>query len=893
MKCQSCGRQSGQEKYCTQCTDEKGNLKTFDEIAQNLTEYFIETQGFDREVAKSAAIGVMSRQPAWERKIEREERGKDMRMKTFLIVTAAIFTVVGAGLAYWMGTKTKADDSIKFNNFSKLPQAPFENIEKSKVDMFDVYEMKCPADQKLVELDGDFLTIKSLEGSEFSPDYQLYTYNTAAKTGYKFVPESLATRTQLMSKGSGLVFEKSNSGTRTDSRTVTWHYSPDNGTLKTLKGIMVKQYGKTVLVCASSGLKAIDSLTGTVKLEIPGEDSYSSAISDNFMVYHDSKINKIVIHWFNGKKIYLPHPAMVMDVVANNDYVIVNRGGQKEISTTCYYASTGDVIWKKGYLEGISISPVDQDGNSVVCWISSRPNPQKKDVKDDEDLGEVSYIRMSSPDVVNTVPIPSGYEDKDMYPISLSSNLIAWDCYRHNWRSTSDSGWNSGTVLIWDLWVYDIANDINLQLDSKNCDTVLVDGWKVAWEKYAGKDNEQFYNVKFVDLFFDDENGRVGTIDGKTKFTQVELMKEPIKITELRVKGEQTTRINDYLYVSGNENFLLPIQTVGGLMQYSLFNLNTNKFARLKKDDPDLPTVLGGNSVEWMCDFKWEFDDSGNSQFKQFYTSYDSSSKKFSDDRLEQMKPKYGHEKKSAWVIDSKGNKKTVFTSQYQIHAVYQQKIEKNNYLIITIYDNSYRLSGIHVYDCGKDSIVYSDQSGYKCSPLTNLCGKYLSYQLSLDRWKTVDMETGKIVRIDKELGKAFPQNALPDISPLSPKEAADQTLFTRLDGEYITIKATDYLNGNFDKGTKMKTKISKDEGCTPIDDHRYIVWDVKNRSNRDKTIAYGTLTLLDDATGMRVKLSDNYVVGSFQNFGDFICWTINRGRKDSQYANVCYAKIK
>ena len=197
MKCQSCGRQSGQEKYCNQCTNESGNLKTFEEIAQNLTEYFVETQGFDREVAKSAAIGVMSRQPAWERKIEREERGKDMRMKTFLIVTAVVFTVVGAGIAYWMGTKTKADDSIKFNNFSKLPQAPFENIEKSKVDMFDVYEMKCPADQKLVELDGDYLTMKSLEGSEFSPDYQLYTYNTAAKTGYKFVPESLATRTQL------------------------------------------------------------------------------------------------------------------------------------------------------------------------------------------------------------------------------------------------------------------------------------------------------------------------------------------------------------------------------------------------------------------------------------------------------------------------------------------------------------------------------------------------------------------------------------------------------------------------------------------------------------------------------------------------------------------------
>jgi hypothetical protein len=90
-----------------------------------------------------------------------------------------------------------------------------------------------------------------------------------------------------------------------------------------------------------------------------------------------------------------------------------------------------------------------------------------------------------------------------------------------------------------------------------------------------------------------------------------------------------------------------------------------------------------------------------------------------------------------------------------------------------------------------------------------------------------------------------------------------------------------------------MKTRISQNEGCKPIDDHRYVVWDAKTRSNRDKTIAYGTLSLLDDSTGKRVKLSDRYVVGSFQNYSEFICWTINRGCKDNQYTNVCYAKIK
>lgn len=646
-----------------------------------------------------------------------------------------------------------------------------------------------------------------------------------------------------------------------------------------------------VLNVSDNTIKAIDTQTGTIKTEVPSVDMFYAAVSDNFVVYFDSLINKIVIKWFNGKKIELPNYGTFWDIDVNNAFVLLTRIVNEKEITTCYEASTGKAIWEKNLIEPVFISQADSPAKTIICWSSDKVGIKNPNNKND-DLASINFICMNNPDVVNTVPIPSGYEDKDMYPIGLSSNLIAWDCYRHNYRSCTDNAWNAGTVLIWDLWVYDIANDINLQLDSKNCDTVLVDGWKVAWEKYAGKDNEQFYNVKYADLFFDDENGRVGTVNGKTKFTQVELMKEPIKITELRVKGEQTTKINDYLYVSGDDNFLLPIQTAGGLMQYSLFNLKTDKFARLKKDDPDLPTVLDGNSVEWMSDFNWDFSD-GDGDFIRSFTSYDSLTKKYSNDRLEQMKPKYGHEKKSAWIIDSKGNKKTVFNSQYKIHGVYQHKTEKNSYIVITVYDNSYRLSGIHVYDCGKDSVVYSDQSGYKCSPLTNICGKYLSYQLSLDRWKTVDMETGKIVRIDKELGKVYPQNALPDISPLSPKEAADQTLFTRLDGEYVTIKATDYLNGDFGKGTKMKSKVSKDEGCMPVDDHRYIVWNVKNRNNIDKTIAYGTLTLLDDSTGKRVKLSDNYVVGSFQNFGDFICWTINRGRKDSQYTNVCYAKIK
>ncbi|MBP7733741.1 MAG: hypothetical protein KA140_08330 [Caldisericia bacterium] len=588
MKCQSCGRQS-QGKHCTQCTDENGNLKTFEEIVQNLTEYFIETQGFDREVARSAAIGVMSRQPAWEQKMKRDERGKDMRMKTFLIVTAAVFTVVGAGIAYWMGTKTKADDSIKFRNFSKPPQAPFENIEKSKVDMFDVYEMKCPADQKLVELDGDYLTIKSLEGSEFSPDYQLYTYNTAAKTEYKFVPESLATRTQHVDKGAGLVFQESFNGN--GPKKINWYYCAKTGEMDTLNYSIIKKYGKMVLNVSDNSIKAIDTQTGTIKAEVPSVDMFYSAVSDNFVVYFDLLINRIVIKWFNGKKIELPNYGTFWDIDANNAFVLLTRIVNEKEITTCHEASTGKAIWEKNLIEPVFISKADNSDKTIICWSSSRPGIKKLNNKNN-DFASINFICMNNPEVVNTVTIPSGYDDKDMYPIGLSSNLIAWDCYRHNYRSCTDNAWNAGTVSSWDVWVYDIANDTNLQLDSKNCDTVLVDGWKVAWEKYENDKEDQYYNIKYMDLFVDDREKKNVSNSDLLKSTEVISKEEPFEITEIKMDGEQSTSIiqsMSYINIVGDNNDLLPFVSGQDSM---IYNINTKQKIKLRYNDDKLPIFL-------------------------------------------------------------------------------------------------------------------------------------------------------------------------------------------------------------------------------------------------------------------------------------------------------------
>ncbi len=877
MKCQSCGRTSSQT-YCNECIDQEGKLKSFEEVTENLTSYYVETQGFDREVAKSIAIGVLSHQPAWEAKLERIEKGKDMRMKTFLIATAAVFTVVGAGIAWWFGTRTKADDTIRFQNFSKLPQAPFANIVKSKVDQFEVSEMMCPADQRLVELDGDYLTMKSLEGSVYSPDYQLYTYNLKSNTGYKFIPESLATRTQLMGKGSGLVFQKANSG-----ELINWYYSPEKGLLSPLKGQLICQYGRTALVCLNNNLIAYDTLTGTVKKEIKGADGYGASVSNNFIVYYDEKIAKSVISWFNGRQIFLPHPAMIMEVVANDAYVVIARAGEKEKSTTCFYASTGDQIWKKDYMSGLKLSPATSEQESVFSWESSKPNPNKTS----EQLASADFILLGQPDSMKSVPVPEGYEAKDMFVLGVSQNLIIWDTQKHNSIYSDGSTTQAGYLSKCSIWAYDIASDLNLQLDSNNCDSVLVDGWNVAWEKYETEKDEQYTNIKLTNLFFEDKDGENGKFDSKTKINLVELMKEPLSIKEIAIKGQQTSSINDYLYVSGQTNSVIPIQFGG--FSYGLFNVDTEKAARLSKDDPNLPSVLDGRSVEWMSGFENDF--SHGYSIKCFYDSYDAKLKKFAEARLDETKPDYEYDIHTVKIIDSKGQKKTVFNSRYVIHFVSQQKTLTNTYLVIAIFDDSSRLSEIHVYDYRKDAITYSDHGGYKCSPEIELCGKFLLYQLSLDGWKTFDMEKGKIM--GNVEGSRDLQTVFRRISYNSPEKADDPVLFTRVNGVFMSIKASDFLNKNYGKGTKVKSKIGDKEGCVQIDDHRYMISETKRKSNIENYVFYGTLTMLDDSTGKRTLISDKYLIGSFKNNGDFICWTIDRGRKDSQYTNVCFAKIK
>jgi len=52
--------------YCVYCARPDGTMQSYDEKLEGMTEFIIKTQGLDKDVAKNAAKGMMSKLPAWQ-----------------------------------------------------------------------------------------------------------------------------------------------------------------------------------------------------------------------------------------------------------------------------------------------------------------------------------------------------------------------------------------------------------------------------------------------------------------------------------------------------------------------------------------------------------------------------------------------------------------------------------------------------------------------------------------------------------------------------------------------------------------------------------------------------------------------------------------------------------
>ena len=73
--CESCGmilhdtadyaKQNRKSKYCRYCTDNKGDLRNFEQVVETMTSFLMKTQVLNRESACKAALAILAKNPAW------------------------------------------------------------------------------------------------------------------------------------------------------------------------------------------------------------------------------------------------------------------------------------------------------------------------------------------------------------------------------------------------------------------------------------------------------------------------------------------------------------------------------------------------------------------------------------------------------------------------------------------------------------------------------------------------------------------------------------------------------------------------------------------------------------------------------------------------------------
>ncbi len=114
-------------------------------------------------------------------------------------------------------------------------------------------------------------------------------------------------------------------------------------------------------------------------------------------------------------------------------------------------------------------------------------------------------------------------------------------------------------------------------------------------------------------------------------------------------------------------------------------------------------------------------------------------------------------------------------------------------------------------------------------------------------------------------------------------KYVDDPNVIAIFNNKRYHIKMSDYYDGNIENANVFD--IDKDEFIEQFTgDYVFINKGEQAVNFYVRNIKTGGVTIL---------AKNDYIAWSSRIYGDYLVWTVNRGRKDSQYTNVCYAKIK
>ncbi len=151
-RCISCGRiikddtvdtagngKNEELKYCSECLDENGKLKTYDEVSESLAKYLIRTQGLDEKAALNAAKAIASSQPEWDKKqgiyFEKDMRKKKRLVVVLFTILALLLAGTGIGLWVYFNGKTEADVLPKDDDYDFETTRMVEGIEVHELEL--------------------------------------------------------------------------------------------------------------------------------------------------------------------------------------------------------------------------------------------------------------------------------------------------------------------------------------------------------------------------------------------------------------------------------------------------------------------------------------------------------------------------------------------------------------------------------------------------------------------------------------------------------------------------------------------------------------------------------------------------------------------------------------
>ncbi|MBP7732947.1 MAG: hypothetical protein KA140_04180 [Caldisericia bacterium] len=173
-RCQSCGRLielledfAGLDQssiYCPSCADDRGKLRSFEEVLENLTQRIAKTDGFDESASRNAALQILGRQPAWEPKFKREEKVKKNQLRLRIIAITVVVSLVTAGVTIWLtNTNNTPDNSVYLGYSVSKGENPFEKTTTWQTANYKVTRFAAKGDQIPTAIDKGVIKVKSLE----------------------------------------------------------------------------------------------------------------------------------------------------------------------------------------------------------------------------------------------------------------------------------------------------------------------------------------------------------------------------------------------------------------------------------------------------------------------------------------------------------------------------------------------------------------------------------------------------------------------------------------------------------------------------------------------------------------------------------------------------------